>query len=394
MTYKLFLYLFLSAFILTTLSQNKNEIELFDKAAEKINIIIAKSLIEESKDNLLKGVSTYSEFIEVKKQLPPKNKDIADSIEVLKERIKKEQNLDIIKKLHSFKVKAIQLIPSKKSTDDQKKREQTIANIEKEINSLIDLISMSLNQKQEESLQVKQQEQKKIPNKRELDLYDLILLILLAFIIITVVWIIYKVYRIYSKVILSSNQIYKFIKETKSQNNETPNFNNSINSRLRSVTDYNKILMDLSEIINSSVKKAISDYILLEKNSNSKKNNEFSYESNDIIKAITVKYAESPEREGFFDESLLTSKQTPRSLYKIFYHPDSQLIEFDIIESNESLHRNAMNNPNGLLKPACIYDRDPSINDKIIINQNSCKGKLIKEGNKLKIKEKIVIIFQ
>lgn len=105
------------------------------------------------------------------------------------------------------------------------------------------------------------------------------------------------------------------------------------------------------------------------------------------------KYIEAPERDGYFDERLITPEELPKSLYKIIFYPGSNEFEFDILENKVNIHRSAMDLSNNLLKPACEYGNDPKPSDKKIIKLNSDKGTLLKENDKLKITKKIKIKF-
>lgn len=383
-----FTYLTLFSYQMVLLSQS--DYSLFETFADKINLKIAKALLDEKIINstqLTEGM-TYEQFkVNLKYQ---ENIKIAESINDEKLKLLKRQSQNSFNELAiEFINNSIALLPNQNDPT----RKATIQKLQTESRQLLSSYSSQTN-KSNDPIQNNPDELKLSNEEIEIDFYLWALTILTLVISITTSLLYLNNRKELSHLLKRFSDFEKDQQVIKQKNSEKPS-----STLMVKKSDYlqipdseidriKNIIINHFELINRekehlqsiSIGEA-STIVTLDENPSPR------------VDKIIVKYIEAPEKEGHFDKNFISINETPKSLYKIIIYPDSNKIEFDILINKISIHRNAMDLSNNLLKPACNYREDPKPYDKQIFKVTSEKGTLEEENGKLIIIDKLKIKF-
>ncbi len=383
-SYLIFLLIVFFISQLTAFSQDDKSI--FEKKADLINLLITKELLEEINRN----TSQFSEndtFDDFYKKIPNDlklNKDLANKINELKKDLSK--NISFPKNyilLENFVNKSIELIPAK----DKKSRKNTIEKLKTDFNKILTDFA-----KEEEKTIIKSPKTtidsigKDISKDEEISgimIYILVGISVINFGILVFLFFRLKIIPNKTFSLIKSNS--EATKRNEDKNNafwETKKFGEELSNFKNDNKEFKNLLLEIKGLIkekleNNKVEKGLNNILsTVEKN------------------LVKIKFAESPEQEGYFKRDFISDSEKNTSIYKIIFYPDTNRIEFDLLENKVEMHRSAMNNCRTVLAPACNYSSEPMPNHKKIIKTNPEKGILVNEDNKLKIIKKLNVRFE
>jgi len=382
--YLIFLLIVFFISQLTAFSQDDKSI--FEKKADLINLLITKELLAESK----KDTSQFSEndtFDEFYKKIPndlKKNKELANDINKIKKDLSKDVSFSknyVLLKI--FIEKSKERIPKKDNPD----RKLTLESLDKKFDRILKDVAEADNKITNQNLKDSINSVKEnVSNGVEIS--RIMIYILIAISVINFISLLF----LFSKLNIISHRTSTLINNSNRITKPIEEKNNAFSETRRIIEEFNNI-----KNINKELKNLLLEIRGLLKNNEEnikveKDLNNISHKEEKIL--VKIKYAESPEQEGYFKEDFISTVEKPTSLYKILFYPNTNKIEFDLIENKNEIHRSVMNNCRTILAPACKYFEEPKPNHKKIVKTNSEKGILVIKENKLKIIKKLDVRFE
>lgn len=383
-SYLIFLLIVFFISQLTAFSQDDKSI--FEKKADLINLLITKELLAESK----KDTSQFSEndtFDEFYKKIPndlKKNKEVANDIDKFKKDLSKDisfpKNYILLK---IFIEKSKERIPKK----DDPVRKLTLENLDKKFDRILKDVAEAdnkiINQNLKDSFNSVKENVRKGEEFSGIIIYILVGISVINFGILVFLFFMLKIIPNKTFSLIKSN--FEATKRNEDKNNafwETKKFGEELSNFKNDNKELKNLLLEIKGLLkekieNNKIEKGLNNFSpTIEKN------------------LVKIKFAESPEQEGYFKRDFISDSEKYTSIYKILFYPDTNRIEFDLLENKVEMHRSAMNNCRTVLAPACNYSVEPSPNHKKIIKTNSEKGILVNEDDKLKIIKKLDVRFE
>lgn len=367
------------------------DMNAFNTSADKVNLKIAMALLAEKRrdtSELSEGLS-YEEFITKIKY--PENKKIAQDINEFKKEISSSSNAGILVDMLDQLIKrSISNIPNQNDSI----RKKTIKGLHIEFSEMLEEIkNKSSNQDIADIESVNDIEDNHVESEDfDYKLWlSIIIILILSIYNLVKLSIIHKDFRHFQTRYNQFEDIQKAINQEYSEKQLNVPLQRKTEAFHFSDSDVERI----KRIIVEEVQRAIREEVHFNSNSVTKELlMDQSPAKGELNSEKTIlKFIEAPEREGYFDKNFLSNSETPKSLYKIIIYPDSNKIEYDLLADKTLIHRNAMDHPHNMLKPACDYVEDPKPYDKKIIKVTSDKGTLEEDNGKLIIIDKLKIKF-
>lgn len=292
---------------LTAFSQDDKSI--FEKKADLINLLITKELLAESK----KDTSQFSEndtFDEFYKKIPndlKKNKELSNDIDKFKKDLSKDisfpKNYILLK---IFIEKSKERIPKK----DDPVRKLTLENLDKKFDRILKDVAEAdnkiINQNLKDSFNSVKENVSKVEEITGIMIYILVGISVINF--LSLIFLFFRLNVIHNRTFPLIKSNFEATKRNEDKNNafwETKKFGEELSNFKNDNKEFKNLLLEIKGLLkekieNNKIEKGLNNILpTVEKN------------------LVIIKFAESPEQEGYFKRDFISDLEKNTSIYKI-----------------------------------------------------------------------------